>query len=60
MDSTPTASNFDARLAALLETVLQEGASDLHLSVAKRPTLRVTGSLSELLREAVLTPDDTK
>jgi len=42
----------------LLDTVIQQGASDLHLTVNKKPTLRLHGRLREL-NTKVLEPDDT-
>ena len=44
------------QLDELLGTVLKENASDLHLTVGRRPTIRVSGSLIELARHPVLTP----
>lgn len=41
----------------LFETVLRENASDLHISVGRRPTIRVAGSLLELARWPVTTPE---
>lgn len=41
-----------------METVVQQGASDLHLSVARCPTIRVDGELIPLTSEAVLTKKD--
>lgn len=51
--------NADAQLAALLDTVVAEGASDLHLSVGNNPILRIAGSLVPLLQHPVLTPEQT-
>lgn len=48
----------DQQLKKLLETVVQQGASDLHLSVARYPTLRIDGKLIPLTGENVLTPKD--
>ncbi len=42
----------------LLDTVIKQGASDLHLAVGKPPTLRMSGRLREL-KTKVLEPDDT-
>lgn len=38
----------------------QQGASDLHLSVGRYPTLRIDGKLSPLTSDEILTPADTK
>lgn len=48
-----------AGLGALLDTVVSEGASDLHLSVGNNPILRISGSLVPLLQHPVLTPEQT-
>ncbi|MBI1373751.1 MAG: PilT/PilU family type 4a pilus ATPase [Phycisphaera sp.] len=42
----------------LLETVIKQGASDLHLTVGKPPVIRLHGRLREL-RTKVLSPEDT-
>ena len=42
----------------LLDTVVKQGASDLHLTVNKKPTLRIRGRLVEL-NTKVLEPADT-
>ena len=42
----------------LLETVIRQGASDLHISVGRKPTIRLHGRLREL-NTKVLAPDDT-
>ena len=48
------------QLEELLEVVLKEGASDLHLSVGRRPSIRVAGGLVELARYPTLTPTLSK
>lgn len=50
----------DPRLATLLDIVVQEGGSDLHLSAGSNPVIRVSGSLVPLLQQAPLTPADTE
>ncbi|HUU85224.1 MAG TPA: type IV pilus twitching motility protein PilT [Phycisphaerae bacterium] len=42
----------------LLETVIKQGASDLHLTVGRPPVIRLHGRLRNL-ETKVLTPDDT-
>jgi len=49
----------DASLKALFDTVVAEGASDLHLSAGNNPILRISGSLVPLLQHPVLTPEMT-
>jgi len=46
-------------LAELIKTVVNEGASDLHLSEGRHPTIRVSGMLLPLVKHVVLTKDDT-
>lgn len=41
----------------LLSTVVKEGASDLHITVGRHPTLRADGKLVPLLKEEVVTPE---
>ncbi len=48
------------RIQSLLDTVVREGGSDLHISVGSPPIIRVAGALVPLVQEAVLTPDETK
>lgn len=49
-----------ADFEALLEIVLTQGASDLHLAVGRKPTIRVSGGLVELAKYPVLTPAAVK
>lgn len=44
-------------LDQLLEAVVREQASDLHIAVGRRPTLRVSGALVELQQHEILTAD---
>lgn len=44
-------------LANLLILAGQQGASDIHFSVGRRPSIRVDGNLIEIAKEPVLTPD---
>lgn len=50
--------DYKAELADLLETIVREGGSDLHLSEGRHPTIRVTGSLIPLTKKPVLTHKD--
>jgi len=43
----------------LLEMAVREGASDLHMSTAYSPCIRVDGEMRFLTGHAVLTPEDT-
>jgi twitching motility protein PilT len=47
-------------IAELLKRVLDEGASDLHLTVGARPALRVHGRLQQLEDFPVLAPDEVR
>ncbi len=44
----------------LLDTVIKEGGSDLHISVGSHPIIRVAGSLVPLVQKDILTPTDTE
>ena len=44
---------------ALMAVAFERGASDLHVSVGRRPVLRVGGGLVEI-GDAPLTPEDTE
>ena len=48
------AKNYDLELKDLIEAVLREQASDLHISVARHPTMRVAGKLTPLEKKPVL------
>lgn len=41
----------------LLQAVFKQGASDLHIAVGRRPTLRVDGGLIELVKFPLVTPE---
>jgi len=47
-------------LEELLEIIILEGASDLHLSVDHPPVLRISGRLVPLIKMKILTPEDTE
>lgn len=46
-------------ISKLLDTVVAEGGSDLHLSAGSHPIVRVAGTLVPLLQQPVLTPENT-
>lgn len=50
--------NYTQKLQQLIEAVISQGASDLHLSVGVQPIVRISGSLTPLLTEPVLTAAD--
>ncbi len=47
------------RLTELIEAVIAEGGSDIHLSAGSHPTIRVAGSLVPLLKYPRLSAEDT-
>jgi twitching motility protein PilT len=48
------------RIGQLLDIVIKEGGSDLHISAGSPPIIRVSGSLVPLLQQEVLTPQETE
>lgn len=48
------------KIGELLDTVVSEGASDLHISAGSSPIIRLSGSLVPLVQYAPLTSDDTE
>jgi twitching motility protein PilT len=51
--------DYDAQLKKYITVLIHEGGSDLHFSTGAHPTIRVAGNLTPMLKEAVLTPEDT-
>ena len=51
---------YKKELSDLLEIVIKEGASDLHLSEGRQPTIRIAGSLIPLARKPALKKEDTE
>ncbi len=51
--------DYKKELVELIETVIAEGASDLHFTAGRQPTIRVSGSLLPLIKKQTLTPADT-
>ncbi len=49
--------DFKQKLNDLLTATARQNASDLHIAVGKRPTLRIDGVLVPLQKEPVLTPE---
>ena len=52
--------DYAKELKELILTTIKEGASDLHLTAGRRPTIRVSGSLIPLLKNPVLSAEDTE
>ena len=46
--------DYKKELSDLIKTVFQEGASDLHLSEGKKPTIRVSGMLLPLVKREII------
>jgi len=51
--------DYQNKLAELMILAAQQGASDLHLSVGKHPTVRIDGNLVPVSNEPILTPEMT-
>lgn len=51
--------DYKKELEELLDTVFKEGASDLHLSQGRHPTIRISSFLVPLVKKPVLTREDT-
>lgn len=52
--------DYKRELVDLILTTIKEGASDLHLSVGRHPTIRVAGMLIPLVKNPVLSFEDTQ
>ena len=52
--------DFKQQLIDLLTTTAKQNASDLHLAVGRRPTLRIDGVLVPLQKEPVMTPESAE
>ena len=50
--------DYKRELHTLVDLILQEKASDLHISVGSHPLIRVSGSLIPLLKKPILTDPD--
>ncbi len=51
--------DYRKELEDLILIVSQEGASDLHLTAGRHPTIRVSGDLIPIVKKQVLTAEDT-
>jgi twitching motility protein PilT len=56
----PTEKNYKERLNKLLLTTAKQNASDLHISVGRRPTIRVDSILIPITDEPILTKEDAE
>ena len=50
--------DYKKEIENLILTTIQQGASDLHLSVGRYPTIRVSGTLLPLVKKEILTQED--
>ena len=51
--------DYQQKLNDLLLLTARQNASDLHIAVGRRPTLRIDGALIPLQKEPILTPEIT-
>ena len=51
---------YKEKLGALIEKLVAQGASDLHLGTGIQPVVRVSGELAPLLSEPIITAEDMK
>ncbi len=54
------ADTYEQKLKDLLLLAARQNASDLHLAVGRRPTLRIDGNLIPVQQEPILTPENAK
>ncbi len=50
--------NYQQSLETLLELVIQNGASDLHLGEGRHPFIRTNGELTAIVQYPALSKDD--
>ncbi len=51
--------DYQKEMEDLVVVVTREGASDLHLTVGRPPTIRIAGDLIPIVKKPPLTPEDT-
>jgi len=51
--------DYSSQLKKYINVLVHEGASDLHFSVGAHPTIRVSGALAPMLKEPVITAEDS-
>lgn len=52
--------DYKKELIDLIMIMIKEGASDLHITVGRYPTIRVSGSLVPLIKKQILSPEDAQ
>ncbi len=50
--------DYKAHIGRLIEALIAQGASDLHLCALSQPVIRVAGAMTPILTEPVLSPED--
>ena len=50
--------DYRKQIDEIVDLILKQDASDLHLSAGRNPIIRVSGSLIPLLKRAIITPQD--
>lgn len=53
-------SDYKNQLKDLILTTIKEGASDLHITAGRHPTIRVSGALIPLIKNPILTAQDAQ
>jgi twitching motility protein PilT len=56
---TPASAPQGVNLRALLEEMIERGASDLHITAGARPMMRIDGDITSSRSEVVMQPKDT-
>ena len=51
--------DYKKKLEELIQTVIREGGSDIHISTSRRPAIRVAGDLIFLSKQPVFSQEDT-
>lgn len=52
--------DYPQKLKELLTATARQNASDLHIAVGKRPTVRIDGALVPFAKDPVITPEDAE
>ena len=52
--------DYSQKFFNLIETVIRENASDLHITVGRHPSIRIAGELIMLTKEDVITPESAE
>jgi len=51
---------YKKEIEELVSTVIDESASDLHLSIGRNPILRISGNLIPIVKKSIITENDMK